>query len=124
MLSAIASLMPVARCAFVTWSMCRCSPPGFHKTPSVDVIAILCLVAALISLYQQIVGRGLRLYPGKTECLILDYAGNGYDLYSPEVGQTKLDAGSQPVQVFCSVCGFVNLCVWQNRRRRHGYRTL
>lgn len=35
-----------------------------------------------VSLYQQIVsGRSLRLAEGKSECLILDYAGNGYDLF-------------------------------------------
>ncbi|MGL9723371.1 DEAD/DEAH box helicase [Sodalis sp. (in: enterobacteria)] len=80
---------------------------GFDA-PHVDVIAILRPTES-VSLYQQIVGRGLRLYPGKTGCLILDYAGNGHDLYSPEVGQTKPAAGSQPVQVFCPACGFANL---------------
>ncbi|CAK8742000.1 Putative DNA repair helicase RadD [Sodalis praecaptivus] len=80
---------------------------GFDA-PHVDVIAILRPTES-VSLYQQIVGRGLRLYPGKTGCLILDYAGNGHDLYSPEVGQTKPATGSQPVQVFCPACGFANL---------------
>lgn len=80
---------------------------GFDA-PHVDVIAILRPTES-VSLYQQIVGRGLRLYPGKTGCLILDYAGNGHDLYSPEVGQTKPAAGSEPVQVFCPACGFANL---------------
>lgn len=80
---------------------------GFDA-PHVDVIAILRPTAS-VSLYQQIVGRGLRLYPGKTACLILDYAGNGHDLYSPEVGQAKPDGQSQPVQVFCPACGFANL---------------
>ncbi|MCL6352180.1 DEAD/DEAH box helicase [Pectobacterium polaris] len=80
---------------------------GFDA-PHVDLIAILRPTES-VSLYQQIVGRGLRLYPGKTDCLILDYAGNPHDLYTPEVGNSKPHAGSQPVQVFCPGCGFANL---------------
>ncbi|TKY82882.1 DEAD/DEAH box helicase [Pectobacterium polonicum] len=80
---------------------------GFDA-PHVDLIAILRPTES-VSLYQQIVGRGLRLYPGKTDCLILDYAGNPHDLYTPEVGNSKPHAGSQPVQVFCPACGFANL---------------
>ncbi|GLY59638.1 hypothetical protein Pcaca05_04960 [Pectobacterium carotovorum subsp. carotovorum] len=80
---------------------------GFDA-PHVDLIAILRPTES-VSLYQQIVGRGLRLYPGKTDCLILDYAGNPHDLYTPEVGNSKPHTGSQPVQVFCPECGFANL---------------
>ncbi|MEQ9878688.1 DEAD/DEAH box helicase [Pectobacterium aroidearum] len=80
---------------------------GFDA-PHVDLIAILRPTES-VSLYQQIVGRGLRLYPGKTDCLILDYAGNPHDLYTPEVGNSKPHTGSQPVQIFCPVCGFANL---------------
>ncbi len=61
-----------------------------------------------MSLYQQIVGRGLRLSPGKTDCLILDYAGNPHDLFTPEVGAPKGASDNQPVQVFCPACGFAN----------------
>lgn len=60
---------------------------GFDA-PHVDLIAILRPTES-VSLYQQIVGRGLRLSPGKTDCLILDYAGNPHDLYAPEVGAPK-----------------------------------
>ena len=79
---------------------------GFDA-PHVDLIAILRPTES-VSLYQQIVGRGLRLYPEKTECLILDYAGNNHDLYLPEVGSKKPNPRSQPVQVFCPVCQFAN----------------
>lgn len=79
---------------------------GFDA-PHVDMIAILRPTES-VSLYQQIIGRGLRLFPGKTHCVILDYAGNGYDLYAPEVGQPKPPGHGQPVQVFCPVCGFAN----------------
>ena len=72
---------------------------GFDA-PHVDLIAILRPTES-VSLYQQIVGRGLRLAPGKTDCLILDYAGNPHDLYAPEVGTPKGKRDNVPVQVFC-----------------------
>lgn len=79
---------------------------GFDA-PHVDLIAILRPTES-VSLYQQIVGRGLRLSPGKTDCLILDYAGNPHDLFTPEVGSPKGKSDNQPVQVFCPGCGFAN----------------
>lgn len=79
---------------------------GFDA-PHVDLIAILRPTES-VSLYQQIVGRGLRLSPGKTDCLILDYAGNPHDLYTPEVGTPKGKSDNVPVQVFCPGCGFAN----------------
>ncbi|MGF1909827.1 DEAD/DEAH box helicase [Vibrio kasasachensis] len=79
---------------------------GFDA-PHVDLIAILRPTES-ISLYQQIVGRGLRLSPGKTECLVLDYAGNSYDLYQPEVGNPKPDSDSEIITIPCPACGFNN----------------
>ena len=79
---------------------------GFDA-PHVDLIAILRPTES-VSLYQQIVGRGLRLSPGKTDCLILDYAGNPHDIFTPEVGAPKGKSDNQPVQVFCPGCGFAN----------------
>jgi len=79
---------------------------GFDA-PHVDLIAILRPTES-ISLYQQIVGRGLRLSEGKTDCLVLDYAGNNYDLYQPEVGNPKPDSDSDIVTVPCPACGFNN----------------
>ncbi len=76
---------------------------GFDA-PHVDLIAILRPTES-VSLYQQIVGRGLRLSPGKKDCLILDYAGNNYDLYQPEVGDTKPDSDSEIVTIPCPACG-------------------
>ncbi len=80
---------------------------GFDA-PHVDLIAILRPTAS-VSLFQQMVGRGLRIAPGKTECLIIDYAANGYDLFSPEVGQPKPNSKAVPVQVPCPVCDFANI---------------
>ncbi|MBR2514910.1 MAG: DEAD/DEAH box helicase [Halomonas sp.] len=85
---------------------------GFDA-PHVDLIAILRPTES-VSLYQQMVGRGLRLSPGKADCLILDYAGNPWDLYAPEVGEPKPDSDSEPVQVECPACGHANL-FWGKR---------
>ncbi|TDX28152.1 DNA repair protein RadD [Modicisalibacter xianhensis] len=85
---------------------------GFDA-PHVDLIAILRPTES-VSLYQQIVGRGLRLAPGKEDCLILDYAGNPWDLYAPEVGTPKPASDAEPVQVECPDCGHANL-FWGKR---------
>ncbi|WP_094752022.1 DEAD/DEAH box helicase [Psychromonas sp. CD1] len=79
---------------------------GFDA-PHVDLIAILRPTASL-SLYQQIVGRGLRLFAGKKECLVLEYAGNHYDLYQPEVGEPKPNSDSEIVSIPCPACSFKN----------------
>ncbi|MFA0441809.1 ATP-dependent helicase [Vibrio sp. 10N.286.49.C2] len=79
---------------------------GFDA-PHVDLIAILRPTES-VGLYQQIVGRGLRLSEGKTECLVLDYAGNTYDLYQPEIGNPKPDSDSEIITIPCPACGFNN----------------
>ncbi|SFN31605.1 DNA repair protein RadD [Izhakiella capsodis] len=79
---------------------------GFDA-PHVDTIAILRPTES-VSLYQQIVGRGLRLSPDKCSCLILDYAGNPHDIFIPEIGSPKGASDNHPVQVFCPACGFAN----------------
>ncbi|MBS3804767.1 MAG: DEAD/DEAH box helicase [Oleiphilaceae bacterium] len=80
---------------------------GFDA-PHVDFIAILRPTQS-VSLYQQIVGRGLRLDEGKQDCLVIDYAGNHVNLHHPEVGEPRPDSDSEPVQVFCPGCGFANI---------------
>lgn len=80
---------------------------GFDA-PHVDFIAILRPTQS-VSLYQQIVGRGLRLEEGKQDCLVIDYAGNPMNLHHPEVGEPKPNPDSEPVQVFCPGCGFANI---------------
>ncbi|CDG53732.1 putative nucleic acid ATP-dependent helicase [Halomonas sp. A3H3] len=85
---------------------------GFDA-PHVDLIAILRPTES-VSLYQQMVGRGLRLSPGKSDCLILDYAGNPWDIFAPEVGKPKPDSDSEPVQIECPDCGHANL-YWGKR---------
>jgi len=55
----------VANCAVLT--------EGFDE-PSVDCI-IVARPTQSLPLYQQMLGRGTRPYPGKTDCLLLDVVG-------------------------------------------------
>lgn len=79
---------------------------GFDA-PHVDVVAILRPTESN-SLYQQIIGRGLRLDTGKTDCFILDYTGMGHDIYTPEISDKKPSKESVPVMVPCPECSFEN----------------
>ncbi|MCV6627776.1 MAG: helicase-related protein, partial [Cellvibrionaceae bacterium] len=77
---------------------------GFDA-PHVDTIVILRPTES-VGLYQQIVGRGLRLSPGKQDCLVLDYAGNRHSLFAPEVGEPKPKGDSEQIIIPCPECGF------------------
>lgn len=79
---------------------------GFDA-PHVDVIALLRPTES-VSLYQQIIGRGLRLSEGKSDCLILDYTGQGHNIFSPEIGEDRPSQDSSIVEVPCPVCGLIN----------------
>jgi DNA repair protein RadD len=73
----------------------------------VDVIAILRPTESN-SLYQQIVGRGLRLSNDKKDCYVLDYTGMGHDIYAPEISDKRPAKDTVPVEVPCPACGFEN----------------
>ncbi len=79
---------------------------GFDA-PHVDVIAILRPTESN-SLYQQIVGRGLRLADGKKDCYVLDYTGMGHDIYAPEIRDKRPASDTVPVKVTCPQCAFEN----------------
>lgn len=79
---------------------------GFDA-PHVDVIAILRPTESN-SLYQQIVGRGLRLSADKKDCYILDYTGMGHDIYKPEISDKRPVKDTVAVQVICPACGIEN----------------
>lgn len=79
---------------------------GFDA-PHVDVIAILRPTESN-SLYQQIIGRGLRLDQGKTDCFVLDYTGMGHDIFKPEINDKRPSKESVPVVIHCPECGFEN----------------
>ena len=79
---------------------------GFDA-PHVDLIAILRPTES-VSLYQQIVGRGLRIHQGKKDCLVLDYTGRGFDIFSPEIGDDKPNDTCIPVKIECPECHHIN----------------
>lgn len=84
---------------------------GFDA-PHVDVIAILRATDSA-SLLQQIIGRGMRLHPEKSDCLVLDYAGNierhqlEDDLFSPII-QARHSKKGEPIDVKCPLCSTIN----------------
>jgi DNA repair protein RadD len=79
---------------------------GFDA-PHVDVIAIMRPTESN-SLYQQIVGRGLRLSEDKDECYILDYTGMKHDIYKPEINDKRPAKDTVQVTVPCPQCEFQN----------------
>ncbi len=79
---------------------------GFDA-PHVDVIAILRPTESN-SLYQQIIGRGLRLCEGKKDCYVLDYTGMSHDIYAPEISDKKPAKDTVPVIIPCPACNFEN----------------
>ena len=79
---------------------------GFDA-PHVDVIAILRPTESN-SLYQQIVGRGLRLSPDKKDCYVLDYTGMGHDIFAPQINDKRPAKDTVLVKVPCPKCDFEN----------------
>lgn len=80
---------------------------GFDA-PNVDAV---CLLRPTLSpgLYYQQVGRGLRIHPSKTDCLVLDFAGNVRQhgpidaLNPPRPSSSSGDGGEAPVKE-CPEC--------------------
>lgn len=79
---------------------------GFDA-PHVDVIALLRPTES-VALFQQMVGRGLRVFPGKRDCLVMDYTGQGHNLFRPEIDEDKPRSNAVPVVVPCPECGHPN----------------
>lgn len=79
----------------------------------VDVIAILRKTES-VSLLQQIIGRGLRIDPDKTDLLVLDYAENlethcpDGDLFNPEIKAHMSNGGGGSIACVCPDCGTEN----------------
>lgn len=90
---------------------------GFDA-PHVDLIAILRATESP-GLLQQMIGRGLRIDPQKSECIFLDYAENisrhglESDLFSPEIRAGKISGGGAEISVTCPCC----LITGQKKRR-------
>lgn len=85
---------------------------GFDAT-HVDVVAVLRATESP-GLFQQIIGRGLRLHDGKKDCLVLDYAENidrhklHDDLFTPEVRARGAKEGGGAIAAICEACGYEN----------------
>lgn len=85
---------------------------GFDA-PHVDVIAILRKTES-VGLLQQIIGRGLRLDEGKTDCLVLDYTTNlsdhcpDGDLFAPVVRVSGAKGEGGMIDAECPRCGYEN----------------
>lgn len=85
---------------------------GFDA-PHVDVIAILRKTES-VGLLQQIIGRGLRLSPGKKDCLVLDYTSNlddhcpDGDLFAPVIKASKGGESGGGIKACCPDCGYEN----------------
>ena len=85
---------------------------GFDAS-HVDLIAILRKTES-IGLLQQIIGRGLRLHPGKVDCSVLDYTTNlddhcpDGDLFAPVVKAGKAGGGEGGMECECPACTYEN----------------
>lgn len=81
---------------------------GFDA-PHIDVIALLRHTESA-ALLQQIIGRGLRLYEGKKDCIILDYAENienhyaNDNLFESNIKTTKKTSEHDLIKVKCPLC--------------------
>ena len=81
---------------------------GFDA-PHVDVIALLRATESP-GLFQQIIGRGLRLHDNKKDCLILDYAENiirhcpDGDLFDPDLDVKYSSASVEKIKILCPFC--------------------
>ena len=82
---------------------------GFNA-PAVDLIAMLRPTKST-GLYVQMAGRGTRLAPGKTDCLVLDFAGNvarhgPIDAVAPK-RPGEADGDGPPPTKTCPECGTI-----------------
>lgn len=85
---------------------------GFDA-PHIDVVALLRATES-VGLLQQILGRGIRLFEGKNDCLILDYAENidrhcpDGDLFNPNIRVFGGAKGEDFAEFKCPHCKMIN----------------
>ncbi len=97
---------------------------GFDA-PHIDVVAVLRPTESL-GLFQQIIGRGLRLFEGKTDCLLLDYAENidrhcpDGDLFDPKISVRPKGERGEVGTFLCPLCKMDN--EFSLRKNDDGYK--
>src|SRR5690606_29388459 len=78
---------------------------GFDA-PNIDAVGLLRPTLSP-GLFYQMCGRGFRLHPSKTDCLVLDFGGNVLR-HGPvdrlEIGERHADRGSEPPAKECPAC--------------------
>lgn len=85
---------------------------GFDA-PHVDVVAMLRATES-VGLLQQIIGRGLRLFDDKDNCLVLDYAENverhcpDGDIFSPTIQAGPVKGEVVLIPAICETCSTEN----------------
>lgn len=103
---------------------------GFDA-PHVDVIAMLRATESA-GLLQQIIGRGLRICEGKSDCLVLDYAQNierhcpDGDIFNPTIRPMGMKQDIMTLKCRCPDCNIENEFVARVNHERyqideHGY---
>lgn len=86
----------------------KCLTTGVD-VPRIDVVAIFRSTSS-VNTHKQMIGRGMRLAPGKEDCLLLDYAGNldtlyaNKNLYNLNIGKPKDAGNSDFKQIECPTC--------------------
>lgn len=91
---------------------------GFDA-PHVDYVVVMRATESA-SLFQQIIGRGLRLHDDKEHCLISDFAENierhklQSDIFTPEINARVKSGESVEISVTCPACNCVS-----NKKRRN-----
>lgn len=81
-----------------------------YNDPTIDLIVLLRPTASPV-LHVQMIGRGLRVAPEKTDCLILDFAGNTHRLgpiNNVRMGPKKKGDGTgKPITKTCPECSSI-----------------
>jgi superfamily II DNA or RNA helicase len=81
---------------------------GFDA-PNVDMLVLMRPTQSPV-LHVQMIGRGMRIFPGKAECLVLDFAGNIQrlgpidDVQVPDPTKKKKKGKQPPITKTCPAC--------------------
>ena len=75
---------------------------GFDA-PNIDCVVLLRPTLSP-GLYYQMVGRGFRLFPGKSDCLVLDFGGNVIRHGPVDAIQTEKKENGEPPAKHCPDC--------------------